>query len=99
MPRIRRLINVESGLNDGITTPFVSVALAGVATGGQVAEHGPAAAVAELAVGILAGVATAEPLATRYAKLLAHRAARGPGALMPDMPDRRLIRRSSPPQG
>src|SRR5215471_14613463 len=26
--RIRRLINVESGLNDGIATPFVSVALA-----------------------------------------------------------------------
>ena len=36
--RIRRLINVESGLNDGIATPFVSVALAGAATGGQVAD-------------------------------------------------------------
>jgi len=55
--RIRRLVNVESGLNDGIATPFVSVALAGAATGGQVAGHGPAAAVAELAVGILVGVA------------------------------------------
>jgi sodium/hydrogen antiporter len=55
--RIRRLINVESGLNDGIATPFVSVALAGAATGGQVAGHGPAAAAAELAVGILVGVA------------------------------------------
>ena len=33
--RIRRLINVESGLNDGIATPFVSVALAGAATGGD----------------------------------------------------------------
>ena len=56
--RIRRLINVESGLNDGIATPFVSVALAGAATGGQVAGHGPAAAAAELAVGILVGLAT-----------------------------------------
>ena len=55
--RIRRLINVESGLNDRIVTPFVSVALAGAATGGQVAEHGPAAAAAELAVGIVVGVA------------------------------------------
>ena len=55
--RIRRLINVESGLNDGIATPFVSVALAGAATGGQVAGHGPAAAVAELALGVLVGVA------------------------------------------
>jgi NhaP-type Na+/H+ or K+/H+ antiporter len=55
--RIRRLVNVESGLNDGIATPFVSVALAGAATGGQLAGHGPAAAVAELAVGIVVGVA------------------------------------------
>jgi NhaP-type Na+/H+ or K+/H+ antiporter len=54
--RIRRLINVESGLNDGIATPFVSVALAGAATGGQIAGHGPAAAVAELAVGVIVGV-------------------------------------------
>ena len=171
--RIRRLINVESGLNDGIATPVVSVALAGAATGGQVAEHGPAALAADLAVGIVVGVAaggagrvcrrarvrydrrsarraigavrrrnrragvraglarvrrggsgtsdedpdlgdgepaadravaitvllsvvahgaTAEPLAAWYAKLLAHRAASGPGALTPEMPDRRLIR-------
>ena len=55
--RIRRLINVESGLNDGIATPFVTVALAGAATGGEVAGHGPAAAAAELAVGLLVGVA------------------------------------------
>jgi sodium/hydrogen antiporter len=48
--RIRRLINVESGLNDGIATPFVSVALAGAATAGQAAGHGPAVAVAELAL-------------------------------------------------
>jgi NhaP-type Na+/H+ or K+/H+ antiporter len=55
--RIRRLINVESGLNDGIATPFVSVALAGAATAGQASGHGPAAAVAELAVGVLVGIA------------------------------------------
>jgi sodium/hydrogen antiporter len=54
--RIRRLINVESGLNDGIATPFVSVALAGAATEGHLAGHGPAAAVAELAVGVIVGV-------------------------------------------
>lgn len=40
-----------------------------------------------------------EPLAAWYAKLLAHRAASGPGVLTPDMPDRRLIRRSPPPKG
>ena len=55
--RIRRLVNVESGLNDGIATPFVSVALAGAAVGGEVAGHGAAKAVAELAVGLLVGVA------------------------------------------
>jgi NhaP-type Na+/H+ or K+/H+ antiporter len=54
--RIRRLINVESGLNDGIATPFVSVAIAGAATGGQAAGHGPAKALTELTVGILIGV-------------------------------------------
>src|ERR1700728_5116925 len=37
--RIRRLLNVESGLNDGIATPFVLVAVAGGAT----AEAAPAA--------------------------------------------------------
>jgi NhaP-type Na+/H+ or K+/H+ antiporter len=54
--RIRRLINVESGLNDGIATPFVSVALAGAATAGEVVGHGPAAALAELALGVVVGV-------------------------------------------
>jgi sodium/hydrogen antiporter len=54
--RIRRLLNVESGLNDGIATPFVSVAIAGAAVGGEVAGHGSAAA-AELAVGLVVGVA------------------------------------------
>jgi len=53
--RIRRLLNVESGLNDGIATPFVSVAIAGAAIGGEAAHHGPAAAVAELALGVLFG--------------------------------------------
>jgi len=55
--RISRLINVESGLNDGIATPFVSVAIAGAATGGEVVGHGPAAAAVELVLGIAVGVA------------------------------------------
>jgi NhaP-type Na+/H+ or K+/H+ antiporter len=53
--RIRRLINVESGLNDGIATPVVLVALAGAASAGELSGHGPAAAVAELALGVVAG--------------------------------------------
>src|SRR5690348_10109926 len=54
--RIRRLINVESGLNDGIATPFVLIALAGVAASGHAAGIGPAGAAAELALGVAIGV-------------------------------------------
>ncbi len=51
--RIRRLINVESGLNDGIATPVVLVAVAGAGT--AAASGGPGEAVAELALGVLIG--------------------------------------------
>ena len=50
--RIRRLINVESGLNDGIATPVVLVAVAGAAS---TASMAPGEAVAELALGVLIG--------------------------------------------
>ena len=69
----------------------------------ELGSHTADRAVAVIAITVLLSVvahgATAEPLAARYAKLLAHGAAGGAGALMPDMPDRRLIRRSSPLQG
>jgi NhaP-type Na+/H+ or K+/H+ antiporter len=55
--RIRRLINVESGLNDGIATPFVLVALAGAQTAEHAHATGPGKAVAELLVGLCVGVA------------------------------------------
>ncbi|SHN45146.1 cation:proton antiporter [Cryptosporangium aurantiacum] len=52
--RIRRLITVESGLNDGIVTPIVLVAIAGAA-----ASHGEGAgsAVVDLALGAAVGIA------------------------------------------
>ena len=53
--RIRRLINVESGLNDGIATPFVLIAVAGAETAEHAASTGPGLAVAELALGVLIG--------------------------------------------
>lgn len=56
-PRLRRLINVESGLNDGIATPFVAIALAGASSAEHATAHGPLTAVTELAVGLLIGVA------------------------------------------
>ena len=49
--RVRRVLNVESGLNDGIATPFVNLFLAGaVATEGL---HGPG--VGQAAVDLLGG--------------------------------------------
>jgi NhaP-type Na+/H+ or K+/H+ antiporter len=54
--RIRRLVNVESGLNDGIATPFVLVALAGAQATGH-GGAGPGEAIAELAVGLAVGAA------------------------------------------
>jgi sodium/hydrogen antiporter len=38
--RIRRLLNVESGLNDGIATPFVNVFLAGALTAESISTGG-----------------------------------------------------------
>src|SRR5215467_8738570 len=54
--RIRRLINVESGLNDGIATPFVLIALAGAEPSGHTTSVGPGAAAAQLALGVAIGV-------------------------------------------
>jgi sodium/hydrogen antiporter len=53
--RIRRLVNVESGLNDGIATPVVSVAIAGAATAEHVTHTGPGAELAELVLGLVIG--------------------------------------------
>jgi NhaP-type Na+/H+ or K+/H+ antiporter len=56
--RIRRLITVESGLNDGIATPVVMVAIAGAASAEGVAEaEGAGGALIELAIGAAIGVA------------------------------------------
>jgi len=56
--RIRRLITVESGLNDGIATPVVMVAIAGAASAEGLAEaEGVGGALIELAIGAAIGVA------------------------------------------
>ena len=55
--RIRRVLNVESGLNDGIATPVVIVAIAGVAATESI--HGLpslAGAVIDLTIGLTVGV-------------------------------------------
>jgi sodium/hydrogen antiporter len=54
--RVRRVLNVESGLNDGIATPVVTVAIAGaVASAGGLSAPSPGGALADLAVGVAAG--------------------------------------------
>jgi NhaP-type Na+/H+ or K+/H+ antiporter len=52
--RVRHLLNVESGLNDGLALPIV-VILLGVAGGNT--DAGPAALAGELALGVALGVA------------------------------------------
>ena len=54
--KVRRALNVESGLNDGIATPIVLVAIAGVAANEGIAGvESPSRAVLSLLVGVLAG--------------------------------------------
>jgi NhaP-type Na+/H+ or K+/H+ antiporter len=56
--RVRRVLNVESGLNDGIATPVVTVAIAGAAAAASV--EGPPSlggALTDLAIGLASGVA------------------------------------------
>jgi sodium/hydrogen antiporter len=55
--RIRRIINVESGLNDGIATPVVLVGIAGAGAAEKVGETGVGHALIELALGLLIGIA------------------------------------------
>jgi NhaP-type Na+/H+ or K+/H+ antiporter len=55
--RIRRVLNVESGLNDGIATPVVMVAIAGVAATESVQGLPTvAAALTDLVIGLLMGI-------------------------------------------
>jgi NhaP-type Na+/H+ or K+/H+ antiporter len=54
--RIRKLITVESGLNDGIVTPVVMLALAGAASAEAVhGAPGLGEALAELGIGVVVG--------------------------------------------
>ena len=55
--RVRRLITVESGLNDGIVTPVVMIAIAGAsASEGSAGAIGPGGALSDLAIGVAVGV-------------------------------------------
>ncbi len=55
--RIRRVLNVESGLNDGIVTPFVNFFLVAAVVGTSLGTSSLGAAIADLALGVVYGVA------------------------------------------
>ncbi|WP_407547853.1 cation:proton antiporter [Streptomyces sp. Pv4-95] len=55
--RVRRLINVESGLNDGIATPVVAVALTGAAAAAGAGPDATGKELVELAIGLAYGAA------------------------------------------
>ena len=54
--RVRQALNVESGLNDGIATPVVFFAVAGIAAGAGLHEDGPSLVLVGLVLGVLVGV-------------------------------------------
>ena len=54
--RVRQTLNIESGLNDGIATPVVMVALAGIAAEAGVAVDSPSRALLGLLLGAGLGV-------------------------------------------
>ena len=55
--RIRRVLNVESGLNDGIVTPFVNFFLIAAVSGTALQSSSLGAAIADLALGVMYGIA------------------------------------------
>nr|WP_221382231.1 cation:proton antiporter [Actinoplanes polyasparticus] len=79
--RIRRLLNVESGLNDGIVTPIVLVALAGVATAGGHGGSSVLDAVVQLAVGVAVGTAGGRLMRTAGARGWVQESFAGPAVL------------------
>ncbi|MFI5896047.1 cation:proton antiporter [Actinoplanes sp. NPDC051513] len=55
--RVRRVLNVESGLNDGIVTPVVTYAIAAAATAASAHGHALVGILIGVAAGIVAGLA------------------------------------------
>ena len=53
--RVRQALNVESGLNDGIATPVVIVAIAGIAAAAGLDHEGPGRALLGLLLGVVVG--------------------------------------------
>ena len=54
--RVRQTLNVESGLNDGIATPVVILAIAGIAAAAGLDHEGPGHVLVGLLIGVAVGV-------------------------------------------
>jgi sodium/hydrogen antiporter len=63
--------------------------------GSPAADHAAAVITITVVLSVLAHGATADPLATRYARHLARQAGQHAGAEIPGIPERRLIRRAA----
>jgi len=63
--------------------------------GSPAADHAVAVISITVMLSVVVHGATADPLGARYARLLAHSAVEPGGTQMPDVPDRRLIRRTA----
>ena len=63
--------------------------------GSAAADHAAAVITITVVLSVVAHGATADPLATRYARHLARQAGRPAGAEIPGIPERRLIRRTA----
>ena len=70
---VRRTLNVESGLNDGIATPFVNLFLAGAVTADALSGTHLVAAVIELVGGTLLGIGIGVVGAVLFALARRHR--------------------------
>ncbi len=70
---VRRTLNVESGLNDGIATPFVNVFIAGAVTADAIAGTHLGSALIQLVVGALLGIGIGVVGATLLAVSRRHR--------------------------
>jgi NhaP-type Na+/H+ or K+/H+ antiporter len=84
--RVRRVLNVESGLNDGIATPVVTVAIAGAAAAASVeglpsVGGGFADVAIGLAAGAVFGVAGGTAMRTARSRGWASEDLAGPGVL------------------
>ncbi len=70
---VRRTLNVESGLNDGIATPFINLFIAGAVTADALSGTHLGAAVTELVGGTLLGVGIGVVGAVLFALARRHR--------------------------